>query len=1120
MTKHNRLFKIALSLLLTMVFAVPALAQNQQYKGSVLDENGEPIIGASVIVAGSKGTGTITDIEGNYTISAPAGAKVSISYIGYDTQTVSAGGTVKLVPSDVTLNEVVVVGYGSQKKAHLTGSVATVPMEEIQDLSSGNLSSTLSGMVNGMSVSGGESRPGEAATITIRGNSGGPLYVIDGYIYPNEVKVGTTVENLGQTAFNNLDPSTIENISVLKDAVAAVYGARAANGVILVTTKKGKIGAPQISYSGTFGVADAVSTPKMLDTYNYGLLYNAVAAADPTSIIDHRRDIFQADELEAMKSLNYNLLDKYWRSAFTQKHSINISGATEKANYYGNISYFDQDGNLGKLDYDRWNYRAGVDMKVTKWMKAGLAVSGDYGKNNKPLIKVGGTNKEKDYNILLTRPGYIPEEVNGYPIVAFGPSNGATGDKSEELYSYSVLNNGGDYSRSMTSNLNISGNVDIDFGEIYKPLKGLTARVAYSKSINTEKGNEFGSSYALYKMVLRGGSGEHMYTPTGGEVVPWDELMEDNNFLLANNGKEINNGQEGGYLRRSMARTDNYQLNFNINYARDFGKHHVGALFSIEKSEAESEYVDGMVTHPYKFTTGEFNSVTWESVPTTNSYRSESGSLSYIGRLNYAYNNRYLFEFLFRSDASTKFAPKNYWGFFPSASAGWIVSEEKWFQENVKWIDYLKIRASFGLTGRDNTVAWAWRQNYGTDKDKGAVFGEGDENKSGSHITINKNNSAVNEDAHWDKSYKFNLGLDFNVLRSRLSVGLEYYHQWDREKFMTFSSTIPTTIGTQSANINWGESDRWGYELSLTWRDKIGKDFKYKVGINTGYSDDKVLVQEWDTGEGQYHAVYPGHRASMGTWGMQCIGMFRTFQDIEEYFADLSENSGTPIEDCRYMGMEKKDVRPGMLIYKDVRGKKQEDGTYAGPDGSVDGTYDLVELNHRNNPYGFTANLSAEYKSFSLTAQLSASWGGYSFIDSSVLSASTSSLHYKNMPSFWNVNNMYSYQDVLDDKGNVVVAQNRDAEFPNLAYSSVNSVTSSFWRISGTRISLNRITLAYRLPSEWLKPLGVQSVRLNVTGQNLLSFYNPYPDNFVDPMTSYGSYPTLRKWTIGVNVSF
>ena len=419
--KNKIIFSLCLGL--ATLFAPPAMAQNQTVKGTVVDENGEPVIGASVMLVGKTGVGVVTDFDGNYSIQVPSGAKVSISYIGYITQVVKPGGKVQLKEDSQSLEEVVVVGYGSQKKAHLTGSVATVPMDEIQDISSAGLASALDGLVNGMSVSGGNSRPGDNATITIRDvNSFGdigttpqqPLFVIDGYIYPNDVKVGNTYQNLGAEAFNNLDPSTIENISVLKDASAAVYGARAANGVIIVTTKKGKLGAPKVSYSGTFGFTDEVARPKMLNAYQYGRLYNAVTAADPYKYRSMNRttSLFQADELEAMKGLNYDLLDKYWETGFTMQHAVNISGATEKASYFANVSYFDQDGNLGKLDYDRWNYRAGVDVKISDHLKANLTVSGDYGKKNKPNVKIGGSGGgEKDYNLLLTHPRYIPEEV-------------------------------------------------------------------------------------------------------------------------------------------------------------------------------------------------------------------------------------------------------------------------------------------------------------------------------------------------------------------------------------------------------------------------------------------------------------------------------------------------------------------------------------------------------------------------------------------------------------------------------------------------------------------------------------------------------------------------------------
>lgn len=1104
----RRYFK-TLAFGLALACALPVAAQNKVVQGTVVDEHGDPIIGATVRVAGTK-TATVTDLDGNYKLNVPNGGKLTVSYIGYkDVST--TGGRLQLSAVNTDLDEVVVVGYGTQKKAHLTGSVVTVPVEDLQDLANGGLGSSLSGLVNGLSVSGGDARPGENARLHIRDtNSLGeigstaqePLFVIDGYIYPNDVKVGNTRQNLGAEAFNNLDPSEVESISVLKDASAAVYGARAANGVILVTTKKGKMGAPRISYSGTFGFNDEVARPKMLSAYDYGRLYNAVTTADPTNTsLNKTTALFQSDELEAMKSLNYDLLDKYWETGTTMKHSVNVSGATNNVNYFGGITYFNQDGNLGKLDYDRWNYRAGIDVKISKWLGANLTVSGDYAKKNTPLLKVGGTNAEKDYNLLLTRPGYIPEYVGGYAIPAYGVSNQSK--NQNQGYNFDVLQNNGDYKRNMNSNMNIMGSVNYDFGWS-KVLKGLKLSFSYSKSINTDKGNEYGSRYTLYQMVRRYGSGNHLYTPVTGEE--GTDLLDRSNFVPMTTAN-------GNFLGRSMTRTDNYQINFTAQYARDFGLHHVQALFSIEKSEAESEYLTGQRENPYEFTTGQYNSATGEM--TTTFTRSESGTLSYIGRINYAYASKYLFEFLLRSDASTKFAPENYWGTFPAVSLGWVVSEEPWFKNNVKWVDFLKLRSSFGLTGRDNTAPWQWMQVYAQDANKGVVFGEGTGNNSSNRITINKNNSAVNRDVHWDKDYKFNFGVDANFLNQRLGVTLEAYREWNREMLMNIKQTVPSTVGTQSAAVNLGEMDSWGWELSLTWRDKIGKDFKYKVGLNTGYSDNKVLNMDWED-EYIYRQITRGHRTDIGTWGMQCIGMFRSFQDIEEYFDKYGITS--------YMGLTKDKVRPGMLIYKDIRGAQHVDDngnvSYDGPDGIVDEENDQVKLSNRDNIYGFTVNLGADYKGFSLTAQLGASWGGYTLLPGAALKP-IGNLEYCNMPSFWNPDNMYAYQDVYDGQGKLVVAQNREAYYPNLAYTSVNAVASSFWRVSAARVALNRLTLAYSLPSRWVKRVGVQGVRINVTGQNLINFYNPYPDKFMNPMAgSYGSYPNLRKWTVGVNLTF
>ena len=1113
--KHS-IAKISL-VLLALLMAVPTFAQDILYQAQVVDTQDEPMIGATVRVPDTQNV-TITDIDGNFSIKVPKGKSVEVSYIGYVPYTITDFNIKKIVLKEdsETLDEVVVVGYGTQKKAHLTGAIATVPMDEIKDLADGNLASSLSGLVNGLSVVGGESKPGDAASVYVRGvRSLGdvgsqvqqPLFVIDGVVYNNDVKVGNSYTNPGAEAFNNLDPNDVESITVLKDASAAVYGSRAANGVILVTTKRGKVGEPVISYSGTFGFTDAVSTPKMLNSYQYGRLYNAIAGADPTNTtLNRRTDLFQADELEAMRHLNFTPLEDNWKTGFTQKHSVGVSGATEKANYYANIGYFDQDGNLGRLDYSRWNYRAGVDVTLKKWVKANLQISGDYGDKNRPLVKVGGSSDDKMYNLLLTRPGYIPEYVGEYPIAAYGPTNASA--NQDQNYNFSVLDKSGDYNQNRSSNISINTGVSLDFGFI-PALQGLQAKFNYSKNISTNKNNQYGSEYNLYYMSERSGSGNHLYTPIAGEEDAWNSLMVPSNFILVG-GKPIPNGQEGGFLSRTMSRSDSYQMNLTLTYNRDFNEHSVGGLFSIEKSEFESEYLEGMVTYPYEFTTHQSNSVSQQSKATTVFTRSVAGSLSYIFRGNYAYANKYLLEFLLRIDSSTKFAPENYWGTFPSVSLGWVISEEDWFKNNVTWVDFLKIRASYGLTGRDNTTAWQWMQTYGTDLDKGPVFGTGNGIQAGSNIKMN-DKSAVNRDAHWDKSHKFNAGIDFNVLHSRLTFGIDGYYTWDREMLLPFSASVPGTVGIMSAPMNYGKMNQYGVELSATWRDKIGKDFSYRIGLNTGLSDNKVLLMDWET-DYIYRQITKGHRSDVGTWGMQCLGMFRSFQEIDEYFAKYNITS--------YMGKTKDQVRPGMLIYKDVRGPQLPDGTYAAPDGVVDANNDQVQLSNRSNPYGVTLNLSATYKNVSLTAQLSANWGGYTTVPSSTLSPGKS-IEFTNMPSFWDPDNMFLYNDLYDAQGRLIAEANRDAYYPSLAYTDVNAVSSTFWRISAATARLSRLTLAYSLPSKWTKVVGINSARINVTGQNLLNFYNPYPDKFMSPMAgNYGVYPNLRRFTIGVNLSF
>lgn len=1110
-----------LCLLISACLIMPAIAQQTRtIKGVVLDEKGEPAIGATVTVPDTK-TGTVTDISGKFILpNIQSGQKsIQVSYIGYQTQTIDVTNKseliVNLVQANAELDEVVVVGYGAQKKAHLTGAIATLAPQEITDLSVTNLSSALSGMMNGVSVSGGNTRPGESARINIRqygiivnGDTEAdpliPLYVIDDYIST-------------EAAFNNLDPTMIENISVLKDAAAAVYGARSAQGVVLVKTKRGQVGAPKISYSGQFGFVDEVARTKMLDSYNYGLIWNAVRAANPTDIPDPRTDLFQADELAAMRNLNYDILEREWSAALTQKHSVNMSGGTDRANYFAGISYVTQDGNLGKIDYERWNYRAGVDAKINKWFKASLQVSGDNGSQTKAYSKVGRENPETDYNGLLSRPRYIPDYIGDYPIAAMGITNALESPlDAYQLYNFRAIQELGNYSKTSNQNTTINSSLEYDFGWS-NILKGLKVKLSYSKNIITDKGNQFTSNYSIYGFTTRGGSGYHLYTDTEGYPL---DLSSDNIVNL-----KLNNSPA---LARSMSRSDSYQMNFIASYARTFGKHDVSGLFTIERAENEWENLKGSMPNPYLFTNGQSKSASGASEMNpdgnTEFNRSESAMLSYVGRLNYIYSDKYLLEFLIRSDASTKFAPENYWGVFPSLSAGWIISEEPWFKSNINSIDFLKIRGSFGLLGRDNIKPWRWADTYGMQKDKGAIFGVNPSSGAGPHISIP--DDAANRDSHWDKSYKTNGGIDIHVLNSKLTFNLDGYYDRYREVFMTRNNTqgYPSTVGAEAAMENFGSIDMYGIELSVNWKGKINNNFRYYIKVNTGYSDNKVLVAPWKTLI-PYNELHPGQRSDIGEWGYESIGMFRSYQDIEEYFERE--------EIVSYMGLAKGDVRPGMLIYNNVRGSQKSDGSYYGPNdpedpkrGYVDKD-DMVKISNRSNPYGFTVNLGGDWKNLSFSAQVSANWGGYSIIPKQARSASSlistatgyDVLQYTNLPSFW-AGNMFVYEDVLDAQNNVIAAKNVDAKYPNLRY-NINGETSTFWRVSGTRVALRNITIAYALPQAWAKALSVESCRLNLTGQNLLSLYNPYPDKFMDPLTgSYGQYPALRRFTLGVNVSF
>lgn len=1150
MNKKYMIMSLCLGMMVGM--SSPAMAQQakktatvtgaQMVKGVVVDEKGEPIIGATIKVVGDTKSGAVTDIDGNFQIKVPAKGKIKVTYIGYMAQTVSKftnNTRIVLQEDDTQLDDVVVVGYGALKQKNVTGSIEVIDPAELQDLNVSNLSEALIGLSPSIHVDmPNTGRPGENATITIRqaqaavaltptgkdasGMSIGgdadpaPLYVIDDFVYHDKAK--------GEEEFNNLDVDEVESITILKDASAAIYGAYGAYGVILVKTKRGKSGAPRISYNAQYGFVDAVKHADMLDGYNYGRIYNAARAANwlQEKGSDKQDDMllnyFQADELDEMRNTNYDLLDKYWSSSISQRHSVNLSGGTDKVNYFAGASYYTQDGNIGKLDYDRWNYRAGVSGNVAKHTKATISVSGDYSKKISHMAS-SGSGSEEDYVYMMKNPSYVPDEINGYPIYHSGMENNPSFDN---YYNYKSLYNSRNNQEQTANSLSLQASLEHDFGW-WEPLKGLKLKFTYSKNINNDKRNRIRMENYVYRIKNRGGSGKHLYVTDPSRLIDNDPLVDYDETTLEgfrytsfeNLEERILNSGQSSYIDREMSRGDSYQMNLMLMYARQIGKHNISGTFSIEKGESESENVYAKGTHPLLFTDGQSSSLSDDSEKEVEWGRNEAGNLSYIGRLNYSYADKYLFEFLIRSQASTKFAPENYWGAFPSASAGWVISEEKWFPKEKTKIDYLKIRASAGIMGRDNVDAWRWLQLYSYNEYGGSIFGTNVNQETGRSFQLPEK-SGTNYNLRWDKNIKTNFGIDLRMFDNRLSVSLDGYYDFGREMFaFPPGSYMPGTVGIYPAPENYSEMDMYGFEIMAGWRQRINNDIFVFGRIGFAYDDNKVKKYFWDNPV-NFDSYRYGERTDRGLWGMSCMGMFRSYQEIEEYFNKYN------ITD--YMGLSQDKVHPGMLIYEDIRGKRDEEtGEYSPiPDGVISQEDDVVRISRRkDNPYKANFNLNFTYKSFSLNATMTAEWGAYTLMPSSLRGESFSDMEKQNVSTMWN--DMFIYEDVLDAQGNVIAKANRDGRWPNIGYTKggINSVASTFWRMSAAEIMLRNITIAYTLPKKWVRSVGLQGVRVNLTCQNAFSFYNAIPGGYWDNFAgNYGSYPVTRKVTMGLKVSF
>ncbi|WNH09444.1 SusC/RagA family TonB-linked outer membrane protein [Thalassobellus suaedae] len=1089
--------------------------------GAVVDNSGMPLPGVNVIEKGTN-NGVVTDFDGNFNLSVNSKGIIVFSYIGMKTQEIPVDDNplidVTLQEDTESLDEVVVVGYGSQKREAVTGSVATVKVAEIEDLPVGNLVSALVGRVLGVSVSGGESRPGQPASIVIRNPLAGnqirakdagnldPLYVIDGI-----VQIDPNTGFSDPTLFNNLDASEVESISFLKDASAAIYGSRAAQGVVLVTTKRGKKGPAKFSYSGNFSVSDETYRTKMLNAYEYGKVFNimngpngANLTYDPNDPEPNSLYFFSPAELEHFKTIDYDALDEYWTSSGTQRHNINLTGGTDDATYFGGISYYTQDGNLGTLNYDKWSFRAGSNVKLAKGFKADFQVSGNFTDQSRTVSTIGSQNPEDDFRQLQNRTPFVPMYVNGFPTVL----NGASAADERIGFHYGELQRLNNLSNNEDNTLSVNINVEYEIPFV----KGLKIKANYGRQESNGRSNQKGSVYNLYQFF-----GADQLSTIGQTYIMYESgsgSLGTNNIKTNSAGDpqflEVDNGDR---LLIDNTRGGTEQTRFQTTYERAFGKHKVSALFAVEKSERYSDkdrIIRGGIPD------WSFGDLLWQATDDFDAkqagynWKTEAGDLGYIGRINYDYDGKYYGEFLYRADASAKFAPENYWGNFYSISGGWIISNEDFFKSNV--FDFLKFRGSVGFLGKDDIRVWQWLQNFSFRTGEGAVFGGNQTISDGL-----KDSGQANRDVRWGQELKTNFGLEARFLDNRLSVSAETFYNIGTELLINLNEGVPFTVGGSTAASNSGRGDTWGSEVSLGWSDTVGKDFSYGVNVNIGWYNNNLIEGNFDKPQNwlPWTVKQPGP-SDRGAWGYDYLGMFRTQDDIDNY---LAETGVTKIID-----IDAVDLRPGMLYYRDIRGAwDPETQTFAEKDGVID-EFDKVQLKKRaKGPQGFASTFKLAYKGFSLNTVLSVNWGGYREIGSAKAVLKTNGIgnNYENRPAFWA--NMFD--PVLNPNGTIPnLSRNINNSVQTTGVSSseggINTVSSKFWQVSSFSMVMRNINLSYNLPKNIANKLGVSRFKLNLVGINPFILFNPYKDYGLTPYGSYNNYPVLRTYSLGVNVGF
>lgn len=818
---------------------------NGKYKitGNVADNNGEPIIGASVVISGTK-NGTVTDIDGNFTlVSTSETPTLNISYVGFDTQNIKVrqGQSVKVTLKEnaQSLEELVVVGYGSQKKVNVIGSIATVDSKSLESRSASDVSNMLTGQMSGVTITQTSGNPGQdGGTIRVRGVGSfgatpSPLVLVDGM----------------PGSLSDLTPDEIENISVLKDASsAAIYGSRAANGVVLVTTKRGKEGRTKVSYNGSVGFSKAAELPEMAHSYDYAKFYNMAIGTDT----------YTAEEIQKYKDGtdpdNYadeRYLDKLFGGhSFLTKHTLNVNGGNDRVQYMATAGYLRHDGLLKNNYYNKYNVRLNLNAKITKDLSMGIRLNGMASDRHEPSTP-GQLDTGGYAGIMLAAlrypgllPSYMSDGSNGNGLKGSGTPV-AWVEKCASFYRQ-------DFDK-------FGGNLDLT----YKPIKGLTLKGIGGYKYSLQHVRNYRSEFV---------------TASGRNNGP-SSLSDD--------------------MYRTVYKTFQATADYNTIIAK---KHAIDVLVGYTWEDENQRSVGG---YRQKFPS---NDVPYLTAGGADGQTNFGGGYdwaiqSIFGRLTYNYDERYLFEATMRYDGSSRFPTDSKYGFFPSAALGWRVSEEKFWKDSsvAKWFTNLKIKASTGVLGNNNIGNYPYQSVYTLGSNQNYVFG-------GVYTTGASITTYVDPNLKWEKTRTSDIGIETGFFQNRLTLNATYFYRKTTDVLYKPSASYSSIFGLNVSQVNTGAVENKGFEFEAGYRDKVG-GFNYWVNGNFSIIKNKVLtlgmgnVTQANGMVGNGSNLFIGYPMQM-FYGYKTDGVFLTDEEVSQWYDQSAIAKGSKAGDIRYVDLD------------------------------------------------------------------------------------------------------------------------------------------------------------------------------------------------------------------------